>query len=114
MHLGDLVPDGTRGSSSVAAEGKTKYMDTEAAGEQVDPGENLWKCSSDCFCPVNKRGNEVIIEKENGRGGIGGEERAQNRLWWGNSLWLSSSMKGTPEGSSHDFKVRPVGLVCWL
>ncbi|XP_038510376.1 required for meiotic nuclear division protein 1 homolog isoform X2 [Canis aureus] len=46
-------------------------MDTEAAGEQVDPGENLWKCSSDCFCPVNKRGNKVIIEKENGRGGIG-------------------------------------------
>lgn len=36
VHMEDLVPDGTTGSSSVAADGKTNYMDTEVVGGQVD------------------------------------------------------------------------------
>lgn len=48
VHMEDLVPDETMGSSSVAAEGKTKYMGTEVVGGQVDHGESLWKFSSDC------------------------------------------------------------------
>ena len=69
----DLVPDGTRGSSSVAAEGKTKYVGTEAVVGQVDHGESLWKFSSDRFCSVSGRGSKIINEK--GRGGSGAMRR---------------------------------------
>lgn len=76
MPTEDLAVDGTTGTSSVAAEGKTKYMGTKAVGGQGDDGKSWWKFSPDCLCFVNQRGSKVVIENEKG-GGIEGVRREQ-------------------------------------
>lgn len=70
--------------------------------------ENSWKFS-DCF--ANPKGKKVIIERENGRGGIEGLRRERKVEDGRKQLALVSSMKGPPEVSGHDFKVRPGGMV---
>lgn len=113
MQTEDLAVGGTTGTSSVASEGKTKYMGTKAIGGQVDDGKSWWKFSPDYFCFVNQRGSKVVIENEKG-GGIEGVRREQKEKYSMEVQYLKSlsSMKGPPELSGHDFKVRPDG--CWL
>lgn len=71
MHMEDLVPGGTTGSSSVAAEGKTKYIGTEAVIGQVDHGESLWKFSS----ALSMKEEARSFKNEKGRGDSGGMRR---------------------------------------